>query len=194
MSEEKKALVITGLAELFNRQLTEGALRLYLSAIQDVPAHLIERAAAIAATTCKFFPVPAELRALCGAQAETSEESSLIAWDTFSRAANDIGSYRTVTFTDKTINAVVRSLGGWPELLARSPEEFDKWVRKDFLATYQTYAKRRLSDEAYAPLGGLSQSGVVNAINGAVLEYEPTVERVGIPERKQERLTCQTSN
>lgn len=150
---EKRACIagVSVLAEAFGRKLSETTHRAYQIGLNGLTAEQIERATELALATCKFMPTPAELRErVAGSVADRAVE----AWEDFTKAVERIGSYKTVDFDDKVINAVVRSLGGWEQVCAKTGDEFDKWLRKDFLAAYEAYARRGVGDEAAAPLIG----------------------------------------
>ena len=100
------------------------------------------------------MPTPAELRERAGE--ENARARAIKAWMAVEQSAGAIGSYKSVCFEDATINAVIRGMGGWPVLLAKTGDEFDKWARQDFLKAYESLAgniDRR--NEACRPLPGL---------------------------------------
>lgn len=165
----------------FDREATDATLQGYWWGLDDLSIEDVERSCRRALGECRRMPVPAELRELAGIA--RPEDAAQIAWQAVERATS-LGSYRTVDFEDRLINATIRSLGGWPAILERSPEEFDKWVRKDFLATYQAFSRTGVSDEAAAPLPGLSRTGDVRRIDGTSLEWESSTVRIasnGLP-------------
>lgn len=165
---ERFAVAIGALFVTFGVDATEARLKAYWIGLGDLPMGHIEGACNRAIREAKRLPVPAELRELSGVA--RPEDAALKAWRVVEEATA-IGSYRSVDFADGTINATIRSLGGWPAILARSPEEFDKWVRRDFLATYQAFARTGVSAEAKSPLPGLSQSGDVRRVDGTLGDW-----------------------
>ncbi len=60
-----KAMAILGAT--FPRDVTPELVSIYAGALQDLDDAALERAVAKAVATCRFFPVPAELRELAGA-------------------------------------------------------------------------------------------------------------------------------
>lgn len=137
----------------------------YTIGLEDVPLELVETACRRAMQECERMPVPAQLRELAGVVRITVDDEALLAWETVQQAVS-IGCYRSVDFEDRTINATIRHLGGWPEILAKSSEEFDKWLRKDFLSTYRLLKRVGPSGEMCRPLPGLSEDGMVRRVDG----------------------------
>lgn len=152
----------------FDREATDATLQAYWWGLEDLPIEDVECACRRALSESRRMPVPAELRELVGIA--KPDDAAQIAWQAV-EAASALGSYRAVDFADGIINATIRSLGGWPAILSRPPDEFDKWVRKDFLATYQAFLRTGASLDACAPLPGLSQSGPVFMADGRASEW-----------------------
>lgn len=151
------ALVVNMLAATYNREVSPALLQAWKAALRDVPIEQVEVAAEKAMRTSKFFPAPAEIRQLAGAAEPTVESRALAAWTEFERAVTRHGPYKSVDFADRLINATVRHLGGWEHCCDLRPSEFDKWLRKDFLKTYQAFAGHHPGDEACAPLVGFHE-------------------------------------
>jgi len=183
MANEKsrKSVAIMALAEMFGKQLSEPAVRMYLAAMSDVGAEAVERAAAEAASSSKFFPPPAELREMAGVA--RPEDRAILAWSQVEKAVSRFGAYKTVDFDDPLINAAIRTLGGWVSVCKRDPDEFDKWLRADFLKTYASLTRTGVTGDLCAPLPGLGGRGTVRRIDGSVEKIEPQVipVRTGLP-------------
>jgi len=179
---ERFAVAVGALFVTCGVDATEARLRAYWIGLGDLPMSSIEGACNRAIREAKRLPVPAELRELAGVA--RPDDAAIEAWRVVEKASA-LGSYRSVDFSDGLINATIRSLGGWPAILARSPEEFDKWVRRDFLATYGAFARTGVSAEAKAPLPGLSQAGDVRRVDGTLSDWSPPkpvrIESDGLP-------------
>jgi Domain of unknown function (DUF6475) len=148
-------IAIGAMFETFGVQSTQPILYGYWLGLNDLSLEQVQLAVASAIRTCNHVPKPAELRELAGCN--NSETMSLSAWDDVLNAVS-YGPYRHVDFEDKAINAVVRSMGGWPNFVSRFTDaESEKWVRLEFIRCYKVLASRGLSDEAMAPLAGISQ-------------------------------------
>ncbi|TWO17976.1 hypothetical protein YZ82_08185 [Campylobacter hyointestinalis] len=83
-----------------------------------------------------------------------TEDLSIVAFDTLDKAVQRYGAYKSVSFEDKTINAVVEALGGWVDICNKDAEEW-KWFKKEFITTYESF--KRLGRESSGYLLGLSE-------------------------------------
>lgn len=172
MSNQRKAIVIGALAELYGKALSQPGLILYVHALRDVPVERVEAAAAKAAEQCKFMPLPVELRELAGEA--RPEDRAQLAWAAFEQAVESVGGYRSPNFDDPLINATVRGLGGWQRCCELPTSEFDKWLRQDFLKTYTALTRTGVSDEAARPLVGYFER------ENATLGYHRPQDRVEV--------------
>lgn len=181
--EQRKMIAVTAMAEMFNRPISQAAVKMFVSALKDIPAADVERAATAAIQTCEFMPVPSKIIELSGAGGTPVGDRAILAWMAVERAVASIGAYRTVDFDDKIINAAIRSLGGWAALCARSGVEFDKWAKKDFASAYEALVRSGVSAEMAAPLPGLGGAGMVRMMDGSYVEHKPVVQEVvtGLP-------------
>lgn len=174
INDEKTALrfgqAIGAVCLTFGREIKDLLLHGYRLGLEDLSIEQIEHACKRAMSECDKMPVPAELRKLAGVP--SAADAAMLAWQVVEDSTS-IGAYRSVDFSDPVINATIRSLGGWPAILDRSAEEFDKWVRRDFLATYAALARTGVSEEAGRPLAGLSGSGPVRGIDGRMSDWTP---------------------
>lgn len=167
MTEHEKpefAEIIGGIAVSFRQEATKPLLRAYWMGLGDLELGEVKRAATKALRACRFMPTVAELRELAG-EANHGDRAQN-AWAEFERAVGMHGGYRSVDFADPLINATVRALGGWTRCCDLDSEEFDKWLRKDFVKQYEAFCKHPPSDEAMGAL-----SGVFSREN-ALLGYE----------------------
>jgi hypothetical protein len=159
---------VTELAELFNRTISVSTLHSYCEALSDVPLEAIFIAIRRAKQMCKYMPVPCELRELAG-EAQGADRA-VLAWEAVLRAIG-YGEYKHINFEDPAINATIRSMGGWPQLVSRfESAEAEKWVRKDFIQAYTSKIKHVIGSEEALPLEGLAQKQVVG---GRVVDPVP---------------------
>ncbi len=151
------AICIGAMLETFGVEATDPILHGYWLGLEDLALDQVKLAVANAIRSRKTVPKPVELRELAG----LITDPNAIAQLAFSKAMDAIsshGPYKTVSFQDRTINAVIRSMGGWPNFCARFTDaESEKWVRIDFIRGYTNYANRPVSEEATAPLIGISE-------------------------------------
>lgn len=174
---------IVALAELYNRQLTPGALKLYVNSLEGIPLEVIASAIEHISDNCQFFPMPVEFRRLAGDRSD--EDHATEAWDEV-LSATSCGPYKWVDFADGTINATICHLGGWPSFVSRFADaESEKWARQDFIKTYKSV---RNSGTVAGPLTGLSEKTV--GLYGELVD--PTPIRIGTDRPDVLRITDQT--
>lgn len=161
------------LSEAFNRKASEATFGAYEIGLGDLSVDQIKLAMTRAIRECRFMPSPAELRELAGELA--GEGKALHAWNEFLKHV-PIGAYSHVDFTiDPIINATIRTLGGWPNVLSRlDSAENEKWLQKDFVRTYQSLNTARVTGEVCDPLPGLS-TGSVKVIDGERIMCQPRI-------------------
>ena len=170
--------MLAALASTFNREADRPFFMGYEMALDDLPIEAIERACRRAIRKCKFMPSGAELRELAGEL--SGDARPALAWRAFEKAVVAQGGYRSVLFDDPLINATVRNLGGWQRCCELPAEEFDKWLRKDFLATYEAYMRGGVNGDGHFPLVGIFAQQ--NAIAGkSHPSTEPRFICTGLP-------------
>ena len=148
---------IGAMLETFGVEATKPILHGYWLGLEDLSLSQVKLAVANAIRSRKTVPKPVELRELAGIITDPNAIAQL-AFTAAMDAISSHGPYKTVSFQDRTINAVIRSMGGWPNFCARFTDaESEKWVRIDFIRGYTNYANRPVSDEATAPLVGISE-------------------------------------
>jgi hypothetical protein len=151
----RKMAAIMALGELFNKQFSEPATKLYIASLDGISAASIEKAARLAAATSKFMPSPSELRELAGEA--RPEDRAALAWEVVLRAISEIGGYKSPDFDDPYINGTIKILGGWVSLCDQKIDEQDRFTRANFCKTYAGLLRTGLSDELAAPLIGISE-------------------------------------
>ena len=174
------AVVFNGLAATFSKEPSKPMLDGYWLGLADLPLEAVEGACQRAIGTCKFMPVPVELRELAGVM--KPEDRAIKAWNAYSNAVAAVGYYQSIDFDDPLINATVRNLGGWMQLIVRMDDEdhTDKWVRKDFERVYQSLMRSGISEEASRPLLGFHERN--NVATGFGDQVAPPVAyRTGLP-------------
>ena len=146
---------ILSMASLFDKELTEDLLDLYWSALNDLSDEEFSKAANTVARTCKFFPKPADFREQIVPDVDVKAS---LAYDTVKKAFIDVGIYKSVTFADPVITAVINSLGGWIAY-CEIPDSELKWWRKDFERLYRQYADKADRLDVPTSLPGLHEKG-----------------------------------
>lgn len=153
-------MLLTLLGEAFDREITRTRIEAYWLALQAVELDSFERSVQSAMRQCKYFPTPAELLELAGAG--SGDDAAYRAFEVALRAV-PLGPYKHVDFKDRTINATIRTLGGWPNFVGRfTDSESEKWIRVEFCKVYVAYARSSVDGESCKPLAGLSQASVID--------------------------------
>lgn len=161
---------IAGMALTFRQTTPEALYDGYWMGLEDLSVEAVERAVTRAIRRCKFMPTVVELRQLSGEM--TIEARAVKAWDAFNRAVSSHGYYHDVDFDDRVINATVRNLGGWEAVCSiEGAKEWDVWLRKRFIETYQVLADSGISPEAAMPMGGFFNRD--NAFRGYLDALKP---------------------
>lgn len=166
------AFLVAVLAEGYRQKITEATVEAYCMGLDGLAMDCIERAVKAATQTCKFMPVPAELRELAGEF--KPEDRAVHAFSELERAIAKVGYYQSPNFDDPLINATVRVHGGWERICTLPTEEFDKWFRKDFERTYAALCRTGVNGEMTAPLVGFFER------TNSVLGYDRPQDRVDV--------------
>jgi hypothetical protein len=144
----------------FGQEASTPRLLGYWMGLRDLPLAQVEAAVAKAMATAHKLPVPAELRDM--AAGGDSQSRAIAAWSDVQRAVS-VSYMVDLDFGDWVINAVIRNLGGRWNFFERlcAGAESEKWLRIEFMRTYQTYANCLPSDEMVRPLIGQATHGEV---------------------------------
>ncbi len=127
---------MTALSELFDKNLSDLALKTYyqtLSAVMDTEQ--FKKAIAIWIAKGKFFPKPAELIEIIN-QTEGSKVEK--AWFEVMKEIEKKGIYGSPKFEDPIVYAVVEAMGGW-EALCNMPVEKQSFYMREFENLYNAY-------------------------------------------------------
>ncbi len=170
--------IIMALVATCRAEVSEALLTGYWLGLEDLHLADVQRSAVVAMRTSKFMPTVAELREIAGSGQLTLADRAQKAWVAFESAVMRIGSYRSVCFDDPIVNAVVRSLGGWVGCCQRPESEFDTFLRKDFIAAYQSLAKAGVSEDSAGHLAGDHER--INSLRGDTRD-KPIAIGVGLP-------------
>lgn len=184
---ERFGALIAGMAAMFSREATEAMLAGYWLGLGDLPIEAVERAVAAGIRSCKFMPVAAELRELAGDS--RADDRALLAWAAFECAVTTHGACASVTFDDPLINAACRMNGGWERCCELPPEQFDVWLRKDFLKAYETLCRTGAEPALCLPLGGYCDR--LNAAGGFAEKIREPV-RIGVESEGVKRIGSST--
>lgn len=153
-------------------KLTDLSMEVYLAGLGDIPDEALKAAVISCIRSNKFLPTVAEIRSQV---VGTSSERALNGWLAVLKATR-FGRYRWINFSDPIVNAAVRVMGGWPGLLDRmNTPENEKWVKHEFIKTYETFLGSGVSGEVCKPLEGLSEASIKDGEIG-----KPRVQRIEV--------------
>ena len=123
--------------EMFGKALSPALTSIYWESLKSFTDDQCESAFKDAIVTCKFFPKPADLIELMGAN--NKEYKSMEAWSnlllTISDTKEDRLGRRDPDITDPITIATIHSMGGI-DCIRDCEKKNAKWVRRDFLDTY----------------------------------------------------------
>lgn len=150
-------------------EFSEAAILGYWIALSDLTLEEVQQACYQAMRSSRCVPKPVELRELVHGR---GSDRAIAAWGDVQRAI-PMGPYKHIDFLDKLINAVIRSMGGWPNFLSRLTDaEQEKWARHEFTRCYAALANSGVDGDMCLPLAGLAQ---VQVINGKVHAALPSM-------------------
>ncbi len=171
---------VTMLALTFRQEASKPLIKIYEVGLGGLTAEQVRQATNRAVRECEFMPPPAGLRKLAGIL--SIADRSMLAWEAFRDARRKHGYYQSVDFDDPVINATIRNLGGWCEVIIRidSEDETDKWVRRDFERIYQSLCRVGVGPKAAGYLLGRCECD--NRVNGYAGHIPlPTKVLTGLP-------------
>jgi len=140
LNKDKFIELLSGLGELYDKQITEAMFDIYYEALKDFSFEQISGAAMKCVKTHKYntLPKPAEiLEWLEG----SIEDKAYIAWTQAHMAVVKYGHYDTVEFADPIISNVIQELGGWMLFSDIKTTELPFWEKR-FREFYKVFEKR----------------------------------------------------
>lgn len=133
------------LAEVLNEPMSTVRIKAYFEDLSDYELPAVCAALAEARRTCKWFPKPAEVRALLEGRAEDGAE---VAWAAIQREIRRVGYLGVPALDDRALRAVNELWGGWRRLCETLPGEGPElvgWI-KQFKATYASVERREKAE------------------------------------------------
>lgn len=145
---EKFSQIMTGLSELYGKDVSGFMLDIYFQALSSFSIEAIDSAVSAHVRnpdTGQFFPKPADIVRLISG---TSRDAGQIAWTKVDKAVRGVGPWETVCFDDQIIHKVISDMGGWIQLGDKDESEWP-FVAKDFQERYRAYKSRGAAIENY---------------------------------------------
>jgi len=133
-----KYIVVT--AEIYGKQLSEQAIKLYIAMLKGYSFADIKKAIQVCLTTRETFPVPAaiinQLQVNTQGDIETRAE---LAWGYVLDVIDVCGVYESFTFKDKAIRKTISLIDFEVELCLCERSEMH-WKKRDFIQSYKVFA------------------------------------------------------
>ncbi len=168
---------LTAIAEIYGRELSKPAMKLYLHILGKYPFETVMRALTAyienASGRASFFPKPGDIIALIEGN---PEDRASQAWAEVKEALEHVGTYQSVCFRDPIVNACIAELGGWSRLGTLDYETLE-FVGNEFRKLYRKfYQTGQVPKVDYLP-------GLIETENNArgLAEFIPPPVKVGSP-------------
>jgi hypothetical protein len=159
IDELKFVTILTGLADYYGKELSEGTIALYWQGLQQYDLKAVERAMwehTQNPDNGQFMPKIADItRCLQG----RTQDQAFMAWTKVDSAIKRVGTYQDVAFDDPIIHRVIMDMGGWIWLGHQTEEEWP-FIAKRFESAYRGYRMRGETPD-YPPV----LTGIANAHN-----------------------------
>lgn len=149
--------VLTGVADYYGKELSEGVISLYWQGLQAYDIEAVEKAFwdhTQNPDSGQFMPKIADItRAMQG----RTQDQAAIAWSKLDQAVRRVGTYQDVVFDDPIIHRVVADMGGW---IWFGNQKEDEWpfVAKNFENRYRGYKLRGEQPEYQPVLLGMANA------------------------------------
>lgn len=125
------------LLESHGRRATPAQLVGYVRAMRGLSAERVGLAVQQALESpSNHPPQPGQLREWAIAGPGGYAVRAQRAWEEFDGAVSRFGGDRSVSFRDGLINASVRRCGGWVRCCERSADDYEVWLKKEFVEHY----------------------------------------------------------
>jgi hypothetical protein len=132
----KNALIVC--AELFNRTLSEGVLKIYITSLKDYSIEKVIAALNLCVQELSYMPTIADILKRVNNKVDLSEAAEL-AWSYVLDVIDVCGIYESFTFKDKTIRKTLSLIDYDVELCMCNRSELH-WKKRDFIESYKAFA------------------------------------------------------
>ena len=150
--------LMTTLAEALGAKITEAQMRAHAQLFSDVEYEELRAAFGRAARELEFgavYPSPGKLLTFVRPNAD---DSALLAWTGFSRAAESIGAWQSLDVDDSAAaTALTNVFGSWAKFCELEDGPQLAMMRQEFLAAYRT--ARRFEPRSAGPVRLLGLCG-----------------------------------
>lgn len=139
--------ILTFLVEYYNHNTNKAQQAAILKYLKQFPLDMIQKASNEIVNNETFFPLISTWKKYLEiSDKQKAEKAYLLACE----AARKGGIYTPVEFEDKTIHAVIQSLGGWHHFCCSETDP--QWRHKNFIDAYLSHAGSETFDNVPALL------------------------------------------
>lgn len=139
---EPFSAMLTLVAEQYGKSVSPDLIGLYFDGLSHLPIESVRAAFNKHLRNTdngQFMPKVADIIRACEGRTEDAAYAALVE---LQGAFSSVGAWGSVEFADPITMAVVRDMGGWPELCARDSQEWANFGSKDFVKRYRIYKER----------------------------------------------------
>lgn len=156
MTKQEFAVCMGVLESAFPRtgKLNPQQAAVWFSNLEDLTVEQLRNAVTVAIRQGDDWPTISKLRRYSGADGIPAKDRPLVAWNAVQEARIRLSEYDSPDFSDATVNAVIRQLGGWPHV-CDTPLDKLHFLRNDFCAAYSALCNVQLANEQTARLPGV---------------------------------------
>ena len=170
-------------AEQYGKAMSPDLIAFYFDGLAHLPIETVRAALnkhVRNTDTGQFMPKVADVIRACEGKSEDVAYAALVE---LQGAFSSVGAWGSVEFTDPITRAVVRDMGGWPELCGRDAEEWAQFGSKDFMRRYRIL-KERADVDAPTYLPGLFERNPNGTMEKPVVIGKPrAAPKLNAPER-----------
>ena len=147
INKEKAIGILFSVAEMYGKELSQGALNIFFMGIKTLSQEEFEEAVSKHLEDQEkgmFFPKPADLigqvRRSGKQNSEMVSQSAELGWSLVMDQLARVGSYGSLKVSDKVAIETVRQMGGWKSLCATHTDKMS-FKQREFMSLYQTVIK-----------------------------------------------------
>ena len=147
INKEKTISILFSVAEMYGKELSQGALNIFFMGIKSLSQEEFEDAVSKHLEDQEkgmFFPKPADLigqvRRSGKQNSEMVGQSSELGWSLVMSHLSKVGSYGNLNISDKVAVETIRQMGGWKSLCMAHTDKMS-FKQREFMSLYQTVVK-----------------------------------------------------
>ncbi len=172
----KNALMVC--AELFNRNLSEGVLEIYISSLKEYPIDNVLHALKSCTQEISYMPTIADILKKVKNKTDIHVMAEL-AWSYVLDVIDVCGIYESFTFKDKAIRKAISLIDYDVELCMCNRAE-THWKKRDFIESYKVFAESNFNYDAPNYF-----SGIIEINNNGWEDFNRGKTKIYVAELKQ---------